>query len=176
MKVTILFLMISLATPLAWGGVDVYLIYSGKNKAEKKALMKALPKDIKVKAYNADLLAVADYSGIQKAVSKFESAGVIVVLRDRPLEMLKGATVSKDLIIVNSEKQGMKSSRWTIYLLDNAADLSPFGADAKKKTVATLDDLANKDEIRSSDLLIVDEKKLQIQKVVSNLVGQSLKR
>jgi len=176
MKTTIAFLMISLATPLAWGEVDVYLIYSGKNKAEKKALMKALPKDIKVKAYNADLLAVADYSGIQKAVSKFEKAGVIVVLRDRPLQMLKGATVNKDLIIVNSEKQGLKSSRWTIYLLDNAADLAPFGPNAKRKTVASMNDLENKDEIRSSDVLIVDEKKIHIQKVVSHLVGQSLNR
>jgi len=173
-KTTIAFLMLSLAAPLTWGGVDVYLIYSGKNKAEKKALMKALPKNIKVKAYNADLLAVADYSGIQKAVSKFEKAGVIVVLRDRPLQLLKGATVSKDLIIVNSKKQGLKSSRWTIYLLDDAEDLSPFGADAKRKTVTNMDDLKNKDEIRSSDVLIVDEQKIQIQKVVSYLVGQSL--
>jgi len=138
--------------------------------------MEAMPKNIKVKAYNADLLAVADYSGIQKAVAKFEKAGVIVVLRDRPVQMLKGATVSKDLIIVNSGKQGVKSSRWTIYLLDNAADLSLFGAGAKRKTVTTMDDLANKDEIRSSAVLIVDEKKLQIQEVVSNLVGQSLER
>jgi len=36
MKMTLMFLMTSLATPLAWGGVDVYLIYSGKNKAEKR--------------------------------------------------------------------------------------------------------------------------------------------
>jgi len=136
--------------------------------------MKALPKNINVKAYNADLLAVADYSGIQKAVSKFEKAGVIVVLRDRPIEMLKAATVNKDLIIVNSEKQGMKSSRWTIYLLDGAADLTPFGADAKKKSVSTLDDLSNSEDLRSSHVLVVDQKKVRIQQVVSSVIGKSL--
>ncbi len=175
-KTTILFFLISLAAPLAWGEVDVYLIYSGKNKAEKKALMKALPKNITVKAYNADLLAVADYSGIQKAVSKFEKAGVIVVLRDRPLEMLKGASVNKDLIIVNGDKQGMKSSRWRIYLLDGAADLSPFDVNATTKNVGSMADLADKDALRSTNVLIVDDKKLKLNKVVSDLIGKSLAR
>lgn len=168
--------MIALAAPLAWGGVDVYLIYSGKNKAEKKALMKALPGNVKVKAYNADLLAVADYSGIQKAVAKFDKANAIVVLKDRPMEMLKGATVNKDLFIIHSIKTGLASTEWKVYVLNNGVDITSFGEVMRKKHIASINDLEDWKTIRSSDVLLVDDKTLEINKVVSHLVTKSLGR
>lgn len=173
-KTTGAVIIVALTAPLVWGGVDVYLVYSGSNKAQKTAVMDALPKGIKVKAYNADLLAVADYSGIQKAVAKFDNAEAIIILQDRPMEMLRGATVNKDLYIVESLKTGLASSRWKVYLLKKGADLSSFGDFVREKHITSIDDLSDPKAVRASDVLLVDERTLKVQKVLSYLVGKSL--
>jgi len=169
-KISMLLFIMSFSTPLVWGAADVYLIYSGKNKADKNLFKKAFPKDLKVKAYNADLLAVADYSGIQKAVAKFDRASVIVVLNDRPMEMLKDARLKKTLIIVHSVKKGFTSESLRLYVLKEGTDLSALGEGIHKKVVATMDDLADKKAIRDVDVLLVDEKTLEIQQIVSQLL------
>lgn len=157
-------LFMSFTAPIVWGAADVYLIYSGKNKADKKLFKKAFPKGIKVKAYNADLLAVADYSGKQKAAAKFDRARVIVILRDRPMEMLKGVALNKDLIIIESVLSSVSSSRKTHYILRTGTDVSALESDFKKKTVTTLDDLSE------GTLFLVDERVLKIQEVLPKLV------
>lgn len=175
-KISMLLFIVSFSTPAVWGAADVYLIYSGKNKADKKLFKKAFPKEIKVKAYNADLLAVADYSGIQKAVAKFDKAGVIVILNDRPMEMLKDAKLKKALIIVHSVKKGFTSENWKLYVLKEGTDFSALGEGLHKKVVAKIDDLADKKAIRDLDVLLVDEKALEIQDLVARLVKMSLDR
>ena len=167
-------LIMVLSASVVWGGTDVYLIYSGKHKAEKKRLIKAFPKEVSVKAYNADLLAVADYSGIQKAVAKFERAKVIVILRDRPVVLLAGATVKKDLFIVQSVKNGVSSSRWQLYLLSKGEDFSTLGEKIKKRIVSTAADLKDIEAVRASDLLLVDEKGIKMAQAVSLLVENHL--
>ncbi len=169
-KISMLLFIMSFSTPLVWGAADVYLIYSGKNKADKNLFKKAFPKDLKVKAYNADLLAVADYSGIQKAVSKFDKASVIVILNDRPMEMLKDAKLKKTLIIVHSVKEGFTSESLRLYVLKEGTDFSTLGESIRKKNVASMDDLADEKEIRAADVLLIDEKTLEIQQVVSQLI------
>jgi len=166
----------SFSAPVVWGAADVYLIYSGKNKADKKLFLKAFPKEIKVKAYNADLLAVADYSGIQKAVAKFDRAQVIVVIKDRPMEMLKGAKIKKDLFIVGSVKEEVRSASWRLYVLKDGTDLSTFGDRINKKLITKIEDLGKGKEIRAADVLLVDEKALEVQRVVSHLLKMSLGR
>lgn len=169
-KTTVFLVILSFSTPAVWGATDVYLIYSGKNKADKKLFKKAFPKDIKIKTYNADLLAVADYSGIQKAISKFDKAHVIVILNDRPMEMLKGTRLKKTLIIVQSLKKEVASENLRLYILKEGTDLSALGEGIRKKDVASINDLADEKEIRAADVLLIDEKTLEIQQAVSQLI------
>ncbi len=161
-------LFMSFAVPVVWGAADVYLIYSGKNKADKKLFKKAFPKGIKVKAYNADLLAVADYSGKQKAAAKFDRARVIVILRDRPMEMLEGIGLSKDLIIVESVLSSVSSSGKTRYILRTGTDVSVLEGKFKKKQVMTIGDLSE------GSLFLIDESGPEIQTVLSKLVEKML--
>ncbi len=67
---------------------DIYLVYSGKDKGVSKELKKALPSDLKVKSYNVDLLAMADYSGKQKAIAKLSRAKLVVLIKEKPKEVL----------------------------------------------------------------------------------------
>ena len=67
---------------------DIYLVYGGSDKASMKEIKKALPGDLKVKSYNVDMLAMADYSGKQKAVSKLSRAKVVVLINGKAQEAL----------------------------------------------------------------------------------------
>jgi hypothetical protein len=69
---------------------DVYLVYAGADKDVMKEIKDALA-DLKVKSYNVDLLAMADYSGKQKAVAKLSKAKVVVLVKDKPAEVLGDA-------------------------------------------------------------------------------------
>ena len=62
---------------LAGQDIDVYVAYSGRDKKDKRALKKAFPANQSVKINNVDLLALADYSGKQKAIAKLEKAKVM---------------------------------------------------------------------------------------------------
>ena len=170
----VLSLMMAIVVPVAWSGTDVYVIYSGKNKKEKKQLIKTFPKNLSVKSYNADLLAVADYSGIQKAVSKFERAAIIIILKDRPVGLLKGATVKKDLVILQSVKTGVSSSQWQLYVLSQGADISTLGDRIKKRVISKEADLEDIEAIRASNLLLIDEGGIKMSQAVSLLVKHHL--
>ena len=78
----------SFTPAVAGSGVDVYIVFAGKDKKEKKAIKKAMPDNLTVKFYNIDLLALADYSGKQKAIAKLEKAKVVVFVKDAPHELL----------------------------------------------------------------------------------------
>ncbi len=74
----------------SYAAPDVYLVYSGGDKSIQKEIKNALPSNIKVKGYNVDLLAIADYSGKQKATSKLSKAKLIVFINEKPSEILEG--------------------------------------------------------------------------------------
>ena len=163
--------------PKAWadqGSVDVYVAYSGKNKADKNALKKAFRNDISVKFYNVDLLAVADYSGKQKAIGKFERAKIIVILKDSPMELLQGAKLNTDLIIVQSVKNSVQSEKLNLYLVSKGTDLTALGGRAKTHNASNEGDLSDAGVLRSLDVVLVDETSLDINKAVDLIVNKLL--
>ncbi len=81
-------LITTLPQQVSAANVDVYLVYAGTEKAIAKTIKKKLSGDFKVKTYNVDLLALADYSGKQKVASKLAKARVVVLIRDKPGEIL----------------------------------------------------------------------------------------
>ncbi len=116
------------AQALPRGGAYVYIVYTMKNKKVKKTLKSAIPSSIKAKFYNADLLTVADYSGKQKAVSKFERAQLVVFIGDETIKLLEGSELKIPVLIVNSGLQDVTSRKVVTYLFDTAhASAAPSG-------------------------------------------------
>ena len=95
-------------------GLDVYVVYSGRDRGSKAKLLKLLSKDVKVKTYNVDLLAVADYSGKQKAIGKLQRARTVVFLGKRPSTILKGNKLKRNLILVKGAVPGHSGGRLVV--------------------------------------------------------------
>lgn len=145
-----------LVAPSTASAVDAYVLYDGKSKKEKKTFLAALPKALSVKSYNVDLLAVADYSGKQKAISKFQKASVVVILLDGPMKVLKGSTVKKDLIIVNSKMATVKSDSWRLHVLAKGTDISKIGKRLKTLEASKTDALQKFENLEPVDVVLVD--------------------
>ncbi len=159
---------------LAWGA-DVYVVYAGKHKGVKTQLLKVFPKDLSVKTYNVDLLAVSDYSGKQKVLAKFGTARVVVILLDASMQVLRGSTVKADLMIVESVETTVKSDLWTLYVVSKGTDLSKLGKAVKLLNATKPADLADAEVIRSSKVVIVDEKTLSVFGAVSLIAERVLR-
>jgi len=84
--------------------VDIYIAYSNKDKSDKKALESALS-DYNVMSYKVDLLAMADYSGQQKAAAKLSQAKVVVLLKDKPVKYLRGAELGTTVEVSGSSAE-----------------------------------------------------------------------
>ncbi|MFB6346619.1 MAG: hypothetical protein ABEK50_12745 [bacterium] len=72
--------------------IDVYLLFSSSDKKMKNNIADALPDDINVKEFNVDSLALADYSGKQKAAAKINNAKATVFIGDAPSKLLSDQT------------------------------------------------------------------------------------
>ena len=145
------------ASAHAAGDLDVYILYAGKDSSEKNELMKHLNEKLNVKKYNVDLLALADYSGKQKAVARFGRAKVVVAVKDSPVKILKRTKVGSDLLITASTFKGMGSKRKTLRVVMKGTDLKKLG-DVKTVEVNTAADLKNAKAILAADVVIVDDK------------------
>ena len=154
------------------GGIDVYLVYSAQNSRARDLMRANLPTEISVKTYNLDLLAIADYSGKQKAIAKFERARLIILLGDRTIEILERMVVNRNLLIVGSSKSPVSSEKLTFHILRGSDSLDNLET-ARILEAASEDDLKSGEKIRSSDVILVDEKSLNFYEAVS-LVVQAL--
>lgn len=150
--------------------LDVYVVYSGKGKKEKDQLIKSLPKDFSVKVYNADLLAIADYSGKQKAIAKLGKAQIVVVLQDTPMKILKGSEVTSDLLVVGSLMKTVKSNKKLLYVVAKGTDLSSLKGKVRTLIVSGERDLEDLRRFRSLEVVIVDRGSLDFFKAVSMIV------
>lgn len=170
-----LLLLSGFIAPAAWSQeLDVYVVYSGRDRADKNELMRALPEELSVKAYNADLLAIADYSGKQKTIAKLETASVVVILNVAPMEHLEGILASTDVLIVNAVEARVRSERRTIHVLARgtlegtvAPNLSTINATAEG-------DLANAAAVSAADVIVVSEARLDMDRAVSLIIQRLL--
>lgn len=152
----------SLMAPEICTALDAFVVYSGKNYQEKESFLATLPKEFSAKSYNADLLAVADYSGKQKALTKIQRASVIVILLDEPMLLLKGATVKSNLVIVQSVMTSMKSEVKTLYVLAQGTDFAQLGEKLKIVNVVNQENFPNKKELQDADVVLVEGKTLHV--------------
>ncbi len=152
---------------------DVYVVYTMKNKQVKKILKGLMPGSIKTKFYNADLLTVADYSGKQKAVSKFERSRLVVFVGDAPIKLLEGSELKVPVLIINSALQGVSSSRVVTYLMDGKhASSAPSGL--KKFTLASAAEFKATETGGKNTVLIIDKSETEFWQEVPTILQQLL--
>ena len=147
--------------------LDVFVVYASSERAQKTELLQTLPRGLSVKAYNVDLLALADYSGKQKVIAKMERASVVVILWDAPLEYLQGRLAGTDVVIVNSVRTGVSSERTTIYVLPRGTDIGALGRGLQTLNAAGEEDLTDAAAIRSADVVFFNEAILGMRRAVS---------
>ena len=160
----------------AFGGTDVYVLFSRDSKADKDRVVSALSKNHSVKAYMADLLLVADYSAKQKIVAKVGSARLVVVVAGSASKALKGSTIRAPVLVTNSVEKTVTSNAWIVNVVDKGSALGKIGGDARSLEVAGEGDLGNLETIRASDVVVVDETTIQVSKVIAAIADMVLKR
>ena len=148
-------------------GADVYLVYAGRNRELKKAIIEGISRDFSVKTYNTSLLGLADYSGIQKVVGKISEARVVVMLLDTTMDAFKGSTIRTDLIVVNSVRATIKAENKVLYIVDTNADITELGKGLKTSRISSISDLKNLE----ADVIIIDESVISIPKVLITILN-----
>ena len=136
--------------------VDVYIVYASSDRDAKNELTGALPDGLSVKSYNSNLLALADYSGKQKALSKLERASVVVILNDAPLDHLSGRLGDANVLLVNTVGTELTSDRRTIHVLDSGTDVGALGRNMTALNVSGEADLADRTRVEAANIIFVD--------------------
>lgn len=88
--------------PVKAADVDVYIVYVGTDRAIKTELKSQLFDGLTVKTYNTKLLAMADYSGKQKAVAKISKAKLVVLIKDEVYKFLDSPKFVKSITVSGS--------------------------------------------------------------------------
>ncbi len=151
-------------------GVDVYVVYSGRDGGLRNQVVGAMPGNLDVKTYNVDLLALADYSGKQKAVSKISRAGVVVIVGSRPMQLLNKTKIKSNLLVVGSTSTGVKATEARIYVLGQGASAAGLGSSL---SVSSREDFDDRRKVQSAGAVLVDESGMTVMEAVA-LIAQSL--
>ena len=146
---------------------DVYVVYSGKDRAFKNQIVGAFPANLKVKQYNADLLALADYSGKQKAATKISRAEVVVIIGDKPMTILKKVKIKSNVLIVRSVKRDVKSTGAMLYVVSSRTDIS--GLTGIKLQVNSRADMNDERSVKSAKVIVVNENAVTLPEAVSKI-------
>ena len=155
--------------------LDVYIVYSSGERAEKDEILAALPGDLQVKTYNADLLVLADYSGKQKVMSKIDGARIALVLGNTTLGYLEGAILARtDLVMVGGVRTSLRSDRATIRVLPRGTSIGALGTDLNVVHAASDADLPSAAEVRSADVVFVNGTTLRMARALALIIDRLL--
>ena len=97
-------LLLSFSTSILAASVDLYIVYASADKDIQKNIKKSMPSTLKIKSYNTSLLAMADYTGKQKTVSKLNSASLVVIVNKETLKLLGDPTFSNSIIVSSGDE------------------------------------------------------------------------
>ena len=161
-------------SPALMGQVDVYIVYASSDRDAKNELIDALPEGLSVKSYNSNLLALADYTGRQKALSKLERASVVVVISDAPLDHVSGRLADANVLLVNTVGTELTSDRRTIHVLDSGTDVAALGRDVTAINASGEADLADRARVEAANVIFMDGGTLTTSRGLSLIVQRLL--
>ncbi len=136
--------------------VDVYIVYASSDRDAKNELTAALAEGLSVKSYNSNLLALADYSGKQKAMSKLERVSVVVIINDAPLDHLAGRLADANVLLVNTVGTALTSDHRTIHVLDSGTDVAALGGNVSAINASGEADLADRTRVAAANVIFMD--------------------
>ncbi len=145
----------AVASPAIAQHVDLYVLYTSRDRVQKNELLSALPGDLSVKAYNTNLLALADYSGKQRAMTKLETARIVVILNTGPMEHLQGRLTGPDVIIFNSAEDRLRSNSRTVHVVSRGTDMSVLGGQLRVLDLDAQGTLEDPSVLRDADVISV---------------------
>lgn len=170
-----IFMLVGLLDVKAQASANIFIAYTGTTADLKDKLIKTLPKQIPVKAYNVNLLAIMDFSGRNKALLRMNASRLIIILGDATMKILKNARINTDLLIVQSRQETLRSSRWTLYILGQETSLKDFKPSVKRKKVSKIEDLGSEQDLRALTVLIVDKQSIPLQDVIAEVVEKTIR-
>ncbi|MBL4576588.1 MAG: hypothetical protein JKY51_10935 [Opitutaceae bacterium] len=133
--------------PITYGAdIDVYVVYSRKGKTLKSEIVNALNNELLVKSYNVDLLGLADYPGLQKAVLKIDQATTVIFIGNTATKYFRDNIMHGNLIIVNESKSGNEFAGTISYFIDE-------GKRSKKLKKLTMKNLYLEEGLAESEAL-----------------------
>ncbi len=153
--------------------VDVYIVYASSDRDAKNELTDALPEGLSAMSYNSNLLALADYSGKQKALSKLERASVVVILNDAPLDHLSGRLADAVVLLVNTIGTELTSDRQTIHVLDSGTDVGALG-NVTAISASAEADLADRARVEAANIIFVNVGTLTTSRGLSLIIQRLL--
>ena len=167
-------LSIALAAIFVWGpahtilaaDLDVYIVYSGKEKKLKNSLLESLPESLEVKSYNTNLLGLGDYSAVQKVASKLSRAKVVVIVGEDAMTALSGASIRTSLVVVNLASNVVRSNDEVLYVLGAGVDSYGLAPGLSTTKVSTEDEITSAE----TDVLIIEDGSLALEKAVAVLL------
>ena len=156
--------------------VDVYILYDSSDRDAKNELVGALPEGMSTKSYNSNLLALADYSGKQRTLSKLERASVVVILSDATLDHLSGRLADAIVLLVNTISTGLTSDRQTIHVLDSGTDVGALGGNMTAINASGEADLADRTRVEAANIIFVNVGTLTTSRTLSLIIQRLLGR
>ena len=94
--------------------IDIYFVYASHDKEAQRSLKNAFASEYNVKSYNIDLLAIADYTGRQKAMAKLSQAKVVVLVKDKPRQILAGQNSFSTVEVSDASSASLAKIRYKI--------------------------------------------------------------
>ncbi len=169
---------VAVTSPAVAQHIDLYVVYTSGNRAQKNDLLDALPEDLSVKAYNTNLLALADYSGKQKTIAKLETARIVVILDTGPMEHLQGSLTGPDVIIFNTAEDRLRSTGRTVYVLSGETDMSLLGNQLSVLDLDDQDALEDPSAFRDADVIVMrragHELLGQLSEIIQRFLGRRI--
>ena len=99
---------------------------------------------------------------------------MVIFMGDITMPLLKNAKITTNLLITRSSKQTIRSQDWTLYVLEQEHELMGFDDLVQKELISKPADLGSYTDLRTLDLLIVNENKIPLFEVISRVVEKTI--
>ena len=160
--------------PVEAGNVDVYVLYSSKEKSDKASIVEALGSDLDIKTYGTDKLKLSDYSGKQKAVAKIDKAGVVVLLGEGSSKILKGTEFASPVFVLKSAGRKALSSDWNLNIVADGTDVSELPHSKRHVVVDSVEALDKLENVLDAEAISVKDADRNLFAIAAKLIDLKL--
>lgn len=154
--------------------VDVYVLYSSKEKGDKDDIIEALGDDLEIKSYGTDKLKLSDYSGKQKAIAKIDAAELVILLGDGSSKILKDAKFKSPVIILRSAGRKAFSQDWNLNIVEEGTDVKDLPHSKDHVSVGSVKELEGLEDVLDAEAVTVTDPKKNFLSVAAALIKLKL--